>query len=122
MQSNSRTRFEHGRTDSDAPDAPDASDADTTVRLDASGRITFHAAWAAADASTAAARHAVVLELDVDTMERYADLDEPARRRVHAMLHEAAQDMLDRLPDDDDDRPLIVELTGAMLDAARHLQ
>jgi len=55
-------------------------------------------------------------------MERYADLDEGARMRVHAMLHDAVQQTLEQLPDTDENLTLTVELTDAMLDAARHLQ
>ncbi|WP_306716993.1 hypothetical protein [Burkholderia dolosa] len=120
MHSNSRTWLEDDDTDSDV----DTDDLDTTVHLDvATGRITFHAAWAtAADAPPDSARHSVVLALDCETMERYADLDDGARMRVHALLHETVQQMLERLPDLDEDQTLTVELTDAMLDAARHLQ
>jgi len=121
MQSNSRISLDATELDTDAVDS---GDLDTTVHLDVeTGRITFHAAWAlTADAPPDALRHAVVLELDCDTMERYAALDDGARMRVHAMLHESVQDMLDTLPDIDEELTLTVELTDAMLDAARHLQ
>ncbi|AOJ26620.1 MULTISPECIES: DUF3022 domain-containing protein [Burkholderia] len=121
MQSNSRILLENEEIDGDAIDADDL---DTTVQVDVeTGRIMFHAAWALTpEAPPEAARHAVVLALDCDTMERYADLDDGARMRVHAMLHEAVQQTLDQLPDTDEHLTLTVELTDAMLDAARHLQ
>ncbi|KUY90512.1 MULTISPECIES: DUF3022 domain-containing protein [unclassified Burkholderia] len=121
MQSNSRISIDHDELDTDTVDTDDL---DTTVHLDVeTGRITFHAAWALApDAPPDTARHAVVLALDCDTMERYADLDDGARMRVHAMLHDAVQATLDTLPDVTEDLTLTVELTDAMLDAARHLQ
>ncbi|RQR34335.1 DUF3022 domain-containing protein [Burkholderia sp. Bp9142] len=121
MQSNSRISLDDSELDTEAVDTDDL---DTTVHLDvATGRIKFHAAWArASDAPPDAARHAVVLALDCDTMERYADLDDGARRRVHVMLHESVQATLDSLPDVTEDLTLTVELTDAMLDAARHLQ
>lgn len=120
MQSNHRTSFDSSDLDSDV----DTDELDTTVHLDVeTGRITFQAAWALApDAPPDTARHSVVLALDCDTMERYADLDDGARMRVHAMLHESVQATLDALPDVTDDLTLTVELTDAMLDAARHLQ
>ncbi|KWF22777.1 DUF3022 domain-containing protein [Burkholderia pseudomultivorans] len=123
MQSNSRIGFDTDDLDLDG-DAADADDLNTTVQFDvATGRITFHAAWAvAADAPPDAVRHAVVLALDSDTMERYADLDEGARMRVHAMLHDSVQQMLDELPAVDDEQTLTVELTDAMLDMACRLQ
>ncbi|PXX37040.1 MULTISPECIES: hypothetical protein [Burkholderia] len=122
MRSNSRISLEDDATDADTVDA---GDFDTTVRLDVeAGTVTFHAAWSMeTDAPPDTGRHSVVLVLDCDTMERYAGLDDGARMRVHAMLHEAVRDMLDRLPDnDDDDLTLTVELTDAMLDAAIRLQ
>jgi hypothetical protein len=120
MQSNPRIGIEPYDIDDD----PDADDLNTTVHLDvATGRITFHAAWAIApDAPPDAVRHSVVLALDCDTMERYADLDDGARMRVHAMLHDSVQAMLERLPDLDEDQTLTVELTDAMLDVATRLQ
>ncbi|MDN7907266.1 hypothetical protein QZM18_24555 [Burkholderia diffusa] len=116
MHSNHRTSFD--------PTELDTDDLDTAVHLDIeTGRITFHAAWALApDAPPDTARHAVVLALDYDTMERYADLDDGARMRVHAMLHDAVQATLATLPDVTEDLTLTVELTDAMLDAACHLQ
>lgn len=125
MQSKARIRLKNDEIDEIDGDAIDPVDLDTTVHLDvATGRITFHAAWApTAGAPPAIARQAVVLVLDCDTMERYADLDEQARMRVHAILHDTVQDRLDRLSDDVDENPtLTIELTDAMLDAARHLQ
>ncbi|KVF75930.1 hypothetical protein WS75_13205 [Burkholderia sp. FL-7-2-10-S1-D7] len=121
MHSNHRTSFDPTEPDIDEADSDDL---DTAVHLDIeTGRITFHAAWALApDAPPDTARHAVVLALDYDTMERYADLDDSARMRVHAMLHDAVQAALDTLPDVTEDLTLTVELTDAMLDAARHLQ
>ncbi|MGN7981837.1 hypothetical protein [Burkholderia sp. 22313] len=121
MQSNSRISLDANELDTDAVDT---GDLDTTVHLDVeTGRITFHAAWAfTADPPPDALRYSVVLELDCDTMERYAALDDGARMRVHAMLHESVQDMLDTLPDSDEERTLTIELTDAMLDAARHVQ
>lgn len=121
MQSNSRISLADDATDGDAVDA---GDLDTTVRLDVeTGTVTFQAAWSMdADAPPDTGRHSVVLMLDCDTMERYADLDDGARMRVHMMLHETVQDLLDRLPDNDDDLTLTVELTDAMLDAATRLQ
>ncbi|AXF26106.1 hypothetical protein CUJ89_34860 [Burkholderia pyrrocinia] len=121
MQSNSRIWLGNDETDGEAIDADDL---DTTVQVDvATGRIMFHAAWAlAAEPPPETARHSVVLVLDCDTMERYADLDESTRRRVHALLHDTVQDMLDRVPDVDENVTLTVELTDAMLDTARHLQ
>ncbi|MDR0242239.1 MAG: hypothetical protein LBJ65_11620 [Burkholderia sp.] len=118
MQSNSRIQLEEGEVDGDEIDADEL---DTTVHLDvATGRITFEAAWApTADAPPEIARHAVVLVLDCDTMEHYADLDESARMRVHAILHDTVQD---RLADADENPTLTIELTDAMLDAARHVQ
>lgn len=121
MQSNPRISFDDIEPDTDADDTDDLA---TTVHVDAAtGRITFHAAWAMGpDAPPGAARHAVVLALDCVTMERYAELDDGARMRVHTMLHERVQQMLDALPDVDDDLTLTVELTDAMLDAASRLQ
>ncbi|CAM2173309.1 DUF3022 domain-containing protein [Burkholderia latens] len=121
MQSNYRTLLDASDIDTDPLDADDL---DTTVHLDIeTGRITFHAAWAVAqDAPPGAPRHSVVLALDCDTMERYAALDDAARLRVHAMLHENVQAMLETLPDITEDLTLTVELTDAMLDVARHLQ
>ncbi|KAG8152532.1 DUF3022 domain-containing protein [Burkholderia catarinensis] len=121
MQSNSRTWLENDEVDGDTIDTDDP---DTTVHVDvATGRVMFHAAWAnTVAAPPEAARQSVVLALDCDTMERYAELDEGARMRVHAMLHDAVQQALDRLPDTDEELTLTVELTDAMLDAARHLQ
>ncbi|MCA3781806.1 MAG: hypothetical protein IOC39_07205 [Burkholderia sp.] len=127
MQSNSRIRLNCDAVDEiDEVDGEpiDAVDLDTTVHLDvATGRIMFQAAWApTTEDSPEIARHAVVLVLDCDTMERYADLDENARMRVHAILHYTVQDRLDRLSDADESPTLTIELTDAMLDAARHLQ
>ncbi|RQS28886.1 hypothetical protein DIE03_17540 [Burkholderia sp. Bp8992] len=121
MQSNSRILLENEAVDGDAADADDL---DTTVHVDVeTGRIMFHAAWALAnEAPPEAARHSVVLALDCDTMEHYADLDDGARMRVHAMLHEAVQQTLDQLPDTDENLTLTIELTDSMLDAARRLQ
>ncbi|WP_321809627.1 DUF3022 domain-containing protein [Burkholderia sp. BCC1985] len=121
MQSNSRISLDDDALDADAAETEGL---DTTVHVDvATGRIMFHAAWALApDAPRDTARHAVVLALDCDTMERYADLDEAARMRVHAMLHDSVQATLDALPDVTEDLTLTIELTDAMLDAARHLQ
>ncbi|KVQ59568.1 DUF3022 domain-containing protein [Burkholderia territorii] len=121
MDSNHRTWFDPVELDTDEVDTDDL---DTTVHLDVeTGRITFHAAWALApDARPETPRHSVVLALDCDTMQRYADLDDGARMRVHAMLHDAVQATLDTLPDVTEDLTLTVELTDAMLDAARHLQ
>ncbi|WP_322025489.1 hypothetical protein [Burkholderia sp. BCC1977] len=121
MQSPSRIAFDDTELDRDAVDGDEP---DTIVHLDvANGRITFHAAWSlASDAPPGAARHSVVLALDCNTMERYAGLDDGARMRVHAMLHETVQDMLDTLPDVGEDLTLTVEVTDAMLDAARRLQ
>ncbi|MBN3751128.1 DUF3022 domain-containing protein [Burkholderia sp. Se-20373] len=123
MQSHSRIRLENDEIDADADgDTIDADDLDTTVHVDvATGRITFQAAWAeAADPPPETARHSVMLVLDCDTMERYADLDESTRMRVHAILHATVEDLLERLPDEH--VTLTVELTDAMLDAARRLQ
>ncbi|OXI33286.1 hypothetical protein [Burkholderia aenigmatica] len=116
MQSHSRIRLENDEIDNDADDL------DTTVHVDvATGRIMFQAAWAeAANPPPEIAGHSVVLVLDCDTMERYANLDEGMRMRVHAILHGTVQDLLDRLPDEH--VTLTVELTNAMLDAARRLQ
>jgi len=122
MQSNSRIFLEQDEIDGDASDVDDL---DTTVHVDVeTGRVMFHAAWAnAVEAPPEAARHSVVLALECSTMERYADLDEGARMRVHAMLHDAVQQTLEQLPDTGDEHlTLTVELTDAMLDAARHLQ
>lgn len=121
MQSNSRIWLENDEIDGDAVDVDDL---DTTVHVDvATGRVMFHAAWAnALEAPPEVARYSVVLALDCDTMEHYADLDDGARTRVHAMLHEAVQQTLDQLPDTDENLTLTIELTDAMLDAARHLQ
>ncbi|RQR34975.1 DUF3022 domain-containing protein [Burkholderia sp. Bp9143] len=121
MQSNDRISLDDYEQDTEAVDTDDL---DTTVHLDVeTGRITFQAAWVLVpDAPPDTARHAVVLALDCDTMERYADLDDGARMRVHAMLHESVQAALDALPDVTEDLTLTVELTDAMLDAARHLQ
>ncbi|KVT17651.1 hypothetical protein WT24_31060 [Burkholderia sp. MSMB1078WGS] len=121
MQSNSRISLAHDELDDDAVDTDDL---DTTVHVDVeTGRVMFHAAWAnAAEAPPEAARHSVVLALECSTMERYADLDDGARMRVHAMLHDAVQQTLDQLPDTDENLTLTIELTDAMLDAARHLQ
>ncbi|MBY8604593.1 hypothetical protein [Burkholderia arboris] len=127
MQSNSRIRLNCDAVDEiDEVDGEpiDAVDLDTTVHLDvATGRIMFQAAWVpTTEDPPEIARHAVVLVLDCDTMERYADLDENARMRVHAILHDTVQDRLDRLSDADESPTLTIELTDAMLDAARHLQ
>ncbi|GBH27368.1 DUF3022 domain-containing protein [Burkholderia vietnamiensis] len=121
MHSNHWNSFDPN--DLDADDI-DTDDLDTTVRLDVeTGRIMFHAAWASApNASPIAARHSVMLALDCDTMERYANRDEAARLRVHAMLHDSVQATLETLPDTGDEMTLTVELTDAMLDVARHLQ
>lgn len=121
MQSNYRTLLDDSDFDTDPVDTDDL---DTTVHLDIeTGRITFHAAWAVApDAPPGAPRHSVVLALDCDTMERYAALDDAARMRVHAMLHDSVQTTLETLPDITEDLTLTVELTDAMLDVARHLQ
>ncbi|WP_269508989.1 hypothetical protein [Burkholderia sp. IMCC1007] len=121
MQSNPRISSDDIEPDTDTVDTDDF---DTTVHLDAdTGRITFHAAWAMGpDTPRGAARHSVVLALDCDTMERYADLDEGTRMRVHTMLHDSVQDMLAALPDLDDDVTLTIELTDAMLDVASRLQ
>ena len=85
MQSHSRIWLENDEIDNDADgDMIDADDLDTTVHVDVStGRIMFQAAWAeAADPPPETARHSVVLVLDCDTMERYADLDEHADARA----------------------------------------
>ncbi|MET3823425.1 hypothetical protein ACVK00_005058 [Burkholderia sp. PvR073] len=121
MQSNYRTSFDAIDLD---PDEVENDDLDTGVNLDVeTGRITFHAAWALAPhAPQGTARHSVVLALDCDTMARYADLDDGARMRVHAMLHDSVQATLESLPEDTEDLTVTVELTDAMLDAARHLQ
>ncbi|WP_175922913.1 DUF3022 domain-containing protein [Burkholderia latens] len=121
MQSNYRTLLDDSDFDTDPVDTDEL---DTTVHLDIeTGRITFHAAWAVAhDAPPGAPRHSVVLALDCATMERYAALDDAARLRVHAMLHDSVQATLERLPDITEDLTLTVELTDAMLDVARHLQ
>ena len=55
-------------------------------------------------------------------MERYAALDDGTRMRVHAILHDTVQAMLDRVPDTDESLTLTIEVTDAMLDAASHLQ
>jgi len=121
MQSNYRTTFD--AIDLDTDDV-DSDELDTAVNLDVeTGRITFHAAWALAPhAPQGIARHSVVLALDCDTMARYADLDDGARMRVHAMLHDSVQATLESLSDATEDLTVTVELTDAMLDAARHLQ
>lgn len=121
MQSNSRIFLDNDELDGDASDTDDL---DTTVHVDVeTGRVMFHAAWAnPVEAPPEAARHSVVLALECSTMERYADLDEGARMRVHAMLHDAVQQTLEQLPDTDENLTLTVELTDAMLDAVRHLQ
>ena len=86
-------------------------------------RIKFHSSQAlTADAPPEYARHAVELALDSDTMERYAALDDGTRMRVHAILHDTVQAMLDRVPDTDESLTLTIEVTDAMLDAASHLQ
>jgi hypothetical protein len=123
MESHSRIWLENDEIDNDGDgDAIDADDLDTTVHVDvATGRVTFQAAWAeAADPPPEVAQHSVVLVLDCDTMERYADLDEGTRMRVHTILHDTVQDLLERLPDEH--VTLTVELTDAMLDAACRLQ
>ncbi|VWC47211.1 hypothetical protein [Burkholderia lata] len=123
MQSHSRIWLENDEIDNDADgETIDADDLDTTVHVDvATGRIMFQAAWAeAADPPPETVGHSVVLVLDCDTMERYADLDESTRMRVHAILNCTVQDLLDRLPDEH--VTLTIELTDAMLDAARRLQ
>lgn len=103
MQFNSRNRRENEEIDEIDGDAIEADDLDTTVHVDvATGRIKFHSTWAlTADAPPEFARHAVELALDSDTMERYASLDDGTRMRVHAILHDTVQVMLDRLPDTD---------------------
>ncbi|CAB3756637.1 hypothetical protein B7G54_15555 [Burkholderia puraquae] len=124
MQSHSRIWLENDEIDNEDADGEtiDTDDLDTTVHVDvATGRVMFQAAWAqAADPPPETAEHSVVLVLDCDTMERYADLDEGTRMRVHAILHDTVQDLLDRLPDEN--VTLTVELTDAMLDAACRLQ
>ncbi|RQT37389.1 DUF3022 domain-containing protein [Burkholderia contaminans] len=124
MQSNSRNRLENDDIDEIDGDAIEVDDLDTTVHVDvATGRIKFHSTWALApDAPPAYAGHAVELALDSDTMERYAALDDGTRMRVHAILHDTVQAMLDRLPDTDERLTLTIEVTDAMLDAASHLQ
>lgn len=125
MQSHSRIWLENDEIDADADgDTIDADDLDTTVHVDvATGRIKFHSTWAlTADAPPEFARHAVELALDSDTMERYASLDDGTRMRVHAILHDTVQVMLDRLPDTDESLTLTIEVTDAMLDAASRLQ
>lgn len=119
MQSSFQPRLAQAEID----DGVDDGDFDTTVHLDVeTGRIIFHAAWAvAADAPPVSTHHSVVLTLDCSTMARYADLDDGARRRVHAMLHETVQQKLERLPEGQA-QTLSVELSDAMLDAARRLQ
>ena len=126
MQSHSRNRLENDDVDeTDADDDNETIDADgfdTTVHVDvATGTVKFQAAWMeAADPPPETERHSVVLVLDCDTMERYADLDESTRMRVHAILRHTVQDLLDRQPDEH--ATLTIELTDAMLDAARVLQ
>ncbi|MBY4724172.1 MULTISPECIES: DUF3022 domain-containing protein [Burkholderia] len=124
MQFNSRNRRENEEIDEIDGDAIEADDLDTTVHVDvATGRIKFHSTWAlTADAPPEFARHAVELALDSDTMERYASLDDGTRMRVHAILHDTVQVMLDRLPDTDESLTLTIEVTDAMLDAASRLQ
>ncbi|WP_431228881.1 hypothetical protein [Burkholderia contaminans] len=124
MQSNSRNRRENDEFDEIDGDAIEADDLDTTVHVDvATGRIKFHSTWAlTADAPPEFARHAVELALDSDTMERYASLDDGTRMRVHAILHDTVQAMLDRLPDTDESLTLTIEVTDAMLDTASRLQ
>ncbi|EKS9797963.1 MULTISPECIES: DUF3022 domain-containing protein [Burkholderia] len=127
MQFNSRNRLENDENDDiDESDghAIEADDLDTTVHVDvATGRIKFHSTWAlTADAPPEFARHAVELALDSDTMERYASLDDGTRMRVHAILHDTVQAMLDRLPDTDESLTLTIEVTDAMLDTASRLQ
>ncbi|VWC83138.1 DUF3022 domain-containing protein [Burkholderia contaminans] len=127
MQSNSRNRRENDEIDDFDEidgDATEADDLDTTVHVDvATGRIKFHSTWAlTADAPPEYVRHAVELALDSDTMERYAALDDGTRMRVHAILHDTVQAMLDRVPDTDESLTLTIEVTDAMLDAASHLQ
>ncbi|MCA8276642.1 hypothetical protein LGN17_29605 [Burkholderia sp. AU30280] len=116
MQSHSRIWLENDEIDNDADDL------DTTVHVDvATGSIMFQAAWApAADPPPETDGHSVVLVLDCDTMERYANLDEGTRMRVHAILHDTVQDLLDRVPGEH--ATLTIELTDAMLDAACRLQ
>ena len=124
MQFNSRNRRENEEIDEIDGDAIEADDLDTTVHVDvATGRIKFHSTWAlTADAPPEFARHAVELALDSDTIERYASLDDGTRMRVHAILHDTVQVMLDRLPDTDESLTLTIEVTDAMLDAASRLQ
>ncbi len=55
-------------------------------------------------------------------MERYADLDEASRMRVHTMLRAAMRVMIEHLPDDGEACTLTVELTDEMLDAACSVQ
>lgn len=124
MQSNSRIRLNRDEADEMDGDPIDAVHLDTMVHLDvATGRIMFQAAWApTTEVPPEIALHRVELVLDCDTMERYAALDENARMRVHAILHDTVQDRLDRLSCADGSPTLTIELTDAMLDAARHLQ
>ncbi|MEK2607119.1 hypothetical protein [Burkholderia arboris] len=123
MQSNSRIRLNRDEADEIDGDPIDAVHLDTMVHLDvATGRIMFQAAWAPTEVPPEIALHRVELVLDCDTMERYAALDENARMRVHAILHDTVQDRLDRLSGADGSPTLTIELTDAMLDAARHLQ
>jgi hypothetical protein len=118
MQSTSDIRFSYDETDA----ATSGADADLNTAVhadDASDTITFQAAWAAADEpSPGPVRHSVVLALESSTMERYAELDDAARMRVRAMLHDAVTRMVERLPDRNAACTLTVELTDEMLDAA----
>ncbi|RQS58421.1 DUF3022 domain-containing protein [Burkholderia sp. Bp8963] len=113
MHSLPRSGPEHDEMDANV-------DLDMTVQVDeATGRISFHAAWAVPGDAT---QHTVVLALELSAMERYAVLDAAARERVHMVLHDNVQHMIDRLPDQQLPAMLTVELTDAMLDVASHMQ
>ncbi len=103
--------------------ATDCAGPAVTAHLDgASGKFTLRT-WAVTGGLTSASkRHSVVLALEPSTMERYADLDEASRMRVHTMLRAAMRVMIEHLPDDGEACTLTVELTDEMLDAACSVQ
>ncbi|KVV44571.1 hypothetical protein WK81_12080 [Burkholderia ubonensis] len=98
---------------------------DTTVRFDPeTGTITFHAAWAAAAHTAPGSSPGPQIDLVFDcwAMERYANLDAAARGRVHALLHDAVEQTVECLPEQQADAcRLTVEITDALLDVATRL-
>ncbi|MGZ2749484.1 hypothetical protein [Burkholderia stagnalis] len=123
MPLDSQIWLEREETDEIVSDAADA-ELNTSVHLDAeTGRIAFQATWADVGGTPAGVPlHTVELVLDRRVMERYADLDAAARRRIHTMLHDTVQRTVDCLPAQPGPCALVVEITDAMLDAAIHPQ